>query len=238
MVFVVDDDFDVREVLKSLPELVGLRAEVFGSTREFLQNKPMDTVSCLVLDVSLPGVSGLDFQAELAGTHADIPIIFLSGHGDERMSVRAMKAGAVEFLTKPVREQDLFDAINVAFERDRRRANEEMARALSARFQLLSDCEREVVSLVITGMLNKQIAGEMKLSEATVKVHRDKLMEKLGAKSLLELVRMVNVLQLPRAGSSADHRRTSPPRDWPIRPTTALRESLARFIRPVPTSPE
>ena len=129
VVFVVDDDFDVREVLKSLLESVGLRAEVFGSTREFLQNKPMDTVSCLVLDVSMPGVSGLDFQAELAGTHADIPIIFLSGHGDERMSVRAMKAGAVEFLTKPVREQDLFDAINVAFERDRtRRANEEMAR--------------------------------------------------------------------------------------------------------------
>ena len=131
VVFVVDDDFDVREVLKSLPESVDLRAEVFGSTREFLQNKPMDTVSCLVLDVSLPGMSGLDFQAELAGTHADIPIIFLSGHGDERMSVRAMKAGAVEFLTNPVREQDLFDAINVAFERDRtRRANEEMARML------------------------------------------------------------------------------------------------------------
>ena len=127
VVFVVDDDFDVREVLKSLLESVGLRAEVFGSTREFLQNKPMDTVSCLVLDVSLPGVSGLDFQAELAGTHADIPIIFLSGHGDERMSVRAIKAGAVEFLTKPVREQDLFDAINTALVRDRtRRANEEI----------------------------------------------------------------------------------------------------------------
>jgi len=133
VVFVVDDDSDVREVLKSLLESVGLRAEVFGSTREFLQNKPKDTVSCLVLDVSMPGVSGLDFQAELAGTHADIPIIFLSGHGDERMSVRAMKAGAVEFLTKPVREQDLFDAINVAFERDRtRRANEEMASMLRA----------------------------------------------------------------------------------------------------------
>ena len=133
---------------------------MFGSTREFLQHKPKDTVSCLVLDVSLPGVSGLDFQAQLAGTHADIPIIFLSGHVDERMSVRALKAGAVEFLTKPVREQDLLDAINVAFERDRtRRANEEMARALSARFQLLSDCEREVMSLVITGMLNTQIAG-------------------------------------------------------------------------------
>ncbi len=133
VVFVVDDDFDVREVLKSLLESLGLRAEVFGSTREFLQHKPKDTVSCLVLDVSLPGMSGLDFQAELSGTHANIPIIFLSGHGDERMSVKAMKAGAVEFLTKPVREQDLLDAINVAFERDRtRRANEEMARMLRA----------------------------------------------------------------------------------------------------------
>ena len=129
VVFVVDDDFDVREVLKSLLESVGLRAEVFGSTREFLQHKPMDTVSCLVLDVSLSGMSGLDFQAELAGTHAPIPIIFLSGHDDMQLSVRAMKAGAVEFLTKPVREQDLLDAINVAFERDRiRRANEEMER--------------------------------------------------------------------------------------------------------------
>ena len=129
VVFVVDDDFDVREVLKALLESVGLRAEVFGSTREFLQHKPMDTVSCLVLDVSLPGMSGLDFQAELSGTHANIPIIFLSGHDDILMSVRAMKAGAVEFLAKPVSEQDLLDAINVAFERDRtRRANEEMAR--------------------------------------------------------------------------------------------------------------
>ena len=201
VVFVVDDDFDVREVLKSLLESVGLRAEVFSSTREFLQHKPMDTVSCLVLDVSLSDMSGLDFQAELAGTHADIPIIFLSGHDDMRMSDRAMKAGAVEFLTKPVREQDLFDAISVAFERGRtRRANEEMARALSARFQLLSDCEREVMSLVITGMLNKQIAGEMKLSEVTVKVHHDKLMEKLGAKSLPELVRMVNVLGVAPRG--------------------------------------
>ena len=133
VVFVVDDDFDVREVLKSLLESLGLRAEVFGSTREFLQHKPKDTVSCLVLDVRLPGMSGLDFQAELSGTHANIPIIFLSGHRDERMSVKAMKAGAVEFLTKPVREQDLLDAINVAFERDRTRgANEEMARMLRA----------------------------------------------------------------------------------------------------------
>ena len=201
VVFVVDDDIDVREVLKSLLESVGLRAEVFGSTREFLQHKPTDTVSCLVLDVSLPGMSGLDFQAELAGTHADIPIIFLSGHGDIRMTVRAMKAGAVEFLTKPVREQDLLDAINVAFERDRtRRAKEEKARMLRRRFELLSDREREVMSLVITGMLNKQIAGEMKLSEMTVKVHRDKLMEKLGAKSLPELVRMANVLGVAPRG--------------------------------------
>ena len=128
MVFVVDDDFDVREGLRSVLESVGLRCEVFGSPREFLQREAADTVSCLVLDVRLPGMSGLDFQAELANANIDIPIIFLTGHGDIPMSVKAMKAGAVEFLTKPVREQDLLDAINVAFERDRtRRANEEMA---------------------------------------------------------------------------------------------------------------
>ena len=195
VVFVVDDDFDVREVLKSLLESVGLRAEVFGSTREFLQNKPMDTVSCLVLDVSLPGMSGLDFQAELAGTHADIPIIFLSGHGDIPMTVRAMKAGAVGFLTKPFRDQDLLDAVNVALKRDRtKREKDDKTRALRVRFESLSDREREVLSLVTTGMLNKQIAAEMKLSEVTVKVHRHNAMKKLGAKSLPDLVRMADVL--------------------------------------------
>ena len=195
VVFVVDDDIDVREGLKSLLGSVGLRCEVFASPRKFLERKTADTVSCLVLDVRLPGMSGLDFQAELAGTHADIPIIFITGHGDIPMSVRAMKAGAVEFLTKPVREQTLLDAVRVALERDRvRREQAEKLRDLQARFELLSAREREVLSLVITGLLNKQIAAEMKLSEVTVKVHRASLMKKLGAKSLPELIRMANVL--------------------------------------------
>ena len=158
VVFVVDDDIDVREGLKSLLGSVGLRCEVFASTRKFLQREAADTVSCLVLDVRLPGMSGLDFQAELAGTHADIPIIFITGHGDIPMSVRAMKAGAVEFLTKPVREQTLLDAVRVALERDRvRREQAEKLRDLKARFELLSPREREVLSLVIAGLMNKQI---------------------------------------------------------------------------------
>ena len=173
VVFVVDDDIDVREGLKSLVGSVGLRCEVFASPRKFLQRKTADTVSCLVLDVRLPEMSGLDFQAELAGTHADIPIIFITGHGDVPMSVKAMKAGAVEFLTKPVREQTLLDAVRDALERDRvRREQAGKMRDLEARFELLSPREREVLSLVIAGLLNKQMAAEMKLSEVTVKVHR------------------------------------------------------------------
>jgi RNA polymerase sigma factor (sigma-70 family) len=195
VVFVVDDDADVREGLKALLDSVGLRCEVFASTREFLQRKPADTASCLVLDVRMPGTSGLDFQAELASTHVDIPVIFLTGHGDIRMTVKAMKAGAVEFLTKPVREQDLLDAINVALGRDRaRRENEDKVRQLKRRFESLSDREREAMSLVITGMRNKQIASDMKLSEVTVKVHRHKIMKKLGVKSVPELVRMAEAL--------------------------------------------
>ena len=195
VVFVVDDDIDVREGLKSVMGSVGLRCEVFASPRKFLERKPADTVSCLVLDVRLPGMSGLDFQAELAGTHADIPIIFITGHGDIPMSVRAMKAGAVEFLTKPVREQTLLDAVRVALERDRvRREQAEKLRDLQARFELLSPREREVLSLVITGLLNKQMAAEMKLSEVTVKVHRASLMKKLGAKSLPDLVKIAGAL--------------------------------------------
>ncbi len=195
VVFVVDDDIDVREGLKSVMGSVGLRCEVFASPRKFLERKPTDTVSCLVLDVRLPEMSGLDFQAELAGTHADIPIIFITGHGDIPMSVRAMKAGAVEFLTKPVREQTLLDAVRVALERDRvRREQAGKVRALQARFELLSPRECEVLSLVITGPLNKQIAAEMKLSEVTVKVHRASLMKKLGAKSLPDLVKIAGAL--------------------------------------------
>ena len=194
VVFVVDDDIDVREGLS--PDGV-CRAAVRGlaSPREFLERKAADTVSCLVLDVRLPGMSGLDFQAELAGTHADIPIIFITGHGDIPMSVRAMKAGAVEFLTKPVREQTLLDAVRVALERDRvRREQAEKLGDLKARFELLSPRECEVLSLVITGPMNKQIAAEMKLSEVTVKVHRSSLMKKLHAKSLPDLVKIAGAL--------------------------------------------
>ena len=195
VVFVVDDDIDVRDGLRSLMGSVGLRCEVFASPRKFLERKPTDTVSCLVLDVRLPEMSGLDFQAELAGTHADIPIIFITGHGDIPMSVRAMKAGAVEFLTKPVREQTLLDAVRVALERDRvRREQAEKLRDLQARYELLSPRECEVLSLVITGPMNKQIAAEMKLSEVTVKVHRGSLMKKLGAKSLPDLVKIAGAL--------------------------------------------
>ena len=194
-VFVVDDDANVREGLKALLESVGLQAEVFASAREFLQRQPTDTVSCLVLDVRMPGMSGLDFQADLTSAHADIPIIFITGFGDIPMTVRAMKAGAVEFLTKPLREQDFLDAIHVALGRDRaRREKEGNLRQLKSRFESLSDREREVLSLVIAGLLNKQIAGEMKLSEVTVKVHRHNLMKKLGAKSVPGLVRMADLL--------------------------------------------
>jgi FixJ family two-component response regulator len=197
VVFVVDDDLHVREGLRSLLQSVRLGCEAFGSTREFLQRKPGDAVSCLILDVRLPGPSGLDFQAELAGAHIDIPIIFLTGHGDIPMTVRAMKAGAVEFLTKPVREQDLLDAVRIALERDRtRREKEVKLHEMKARFESLSEREREVMALVTTGLLNKQIAGEMNLSEVTVKVHRHKLMKKLGARSVPELVKMAEALRM------------------------------------------
>jgi FixJ family two-component response regulator len=195
IVFVVDDDVDVREGLKALLQSVSLSCEVFGTTREFLQRKPGDAVRCLILDVRLPGPSGLDFQAELASAHVDIPIVFLTGHGDIPMTVRAMKAGAIGFLTKPVREQDLLDAVRTGLERDRiRREVDARMRDLKLRFGSLSEREREVMSHVTTGMLNKQIAGKMNLSEVTVKVHRHKLMRKLGARSVPELVKMEQAL--------------------------------------------
>jgi len=195
VVYIVDDDADVRESLKMLLESVSLRCETFTSTQEFLQRAPVDGASCLVLDVRLPGPSGLDFQAELARRHIDIPIVFVTGHGDIRMSVRAIKGGAIEFLTKPVREQDLLDAVRTALDQDRTRREYEHRRgALKAKFALLSDREREVMSFVIRGLLNKQIAGEMRLSEVTVKVHRHKLMRKLAAKSVPDLVRMAQVI--------------------------------------------
>jgi FixJ family two-component response regulator len=197
LVFVIDDDADVREGLEALLQSVSLPCEVFSSTREFLNRKPSHTVSCLVLDVRLPGPSGLDFQTELAKAQIDIPIIFITGHGDIPMTVRAMKAGAVEFLTKPVREQDLLDAIRVALDRDRiRREKNERLSELRTRFGTLSERERTVLSLVTSGMLNKQMAGKMNLSEVTVKVHRHNLMRKLAARSLPDLVKMAEALQI------------------------------------------
>jgi len=197
LVFVVDDDIDVREGLRSLLQSVNLGCEVFASAKEFLARKSSNAVSCLILDVRLPGPSGLDFQSELADAHVDIPIIFITGHGDIPMTVRAMKAGAVEFLTKPVREQDLLDAVRVALERDReRRERDEKLLGLKVKFESLSDRERQVLSLVTSGLLNKQMAGQMNLSEVTVKVHRHNLMKKMNARSVPELVKMAEAIRI------------------------------------------
>jgi FixJ family two-component response regulator len=202
-VYVVDDDIDVREGLKALLQSVDLDCEVFGSGEEFQRRKPTDAVSCLILDVRMPGPSGLDLQTELAHAHFDIPIIFITGYGDIPMSVRAMKAGAVEFLTKPVRDQDLLDAVNTALERDRkRREKEDRLRELKHSYETLSDREREILMLVSRGLLNKQIAGQMKLSEVTVKVHRHNLMRKLGAKSVPDLVRVADRFGLKKKTNS------------------------------------
>jgi FixJ family two-component response regulator len=195
VVFVVDDDADVREGLKALLQSVGLRCEVFRSTDEFLQRKPFDDVSCLILDVRLPGASGLDFQTALANVQIRIPIIFISGHGDIPMSVKAMKAGAVEFLTKPLREQDLLDAVRVAIDRDRARRKQDIKlQDLRTRFDSLSEREKQVMALVTAGLLNKQVAAEIGLSEITVKGHRHNMMKKLDAKSVADLVRMADAL--------------------------------------------
>ncbi len=198
IVFVVDDDPSVRQAFKRLLETVDLRAEVFGSAAEFLGSKfPDDSAACLVLDVRLPGVSGLEFQAELAKRNIRIPIIFMTGYGDIPMSVRAMKAGAVEFLTKPVREQDLLDATRIALERDRqRRLVDDAASKLRANFDALTAGEKEVMSLVTSGLLNKQIAAKLNVSEVTVKVRRGSVMKKMGARSLADLVRMADTLKL------------------------------------------
>jgi len=198
IVFVVDDDPAVRRVIKLLLESVGLRVELFGSAEEFRRSERPNAASCLVLDIRLPGISGLDFQRELAETKVQIPIIFITAHGDIAMAVRAMKSGAVEFLTKPFRHQDLLDAIQQALGRDRtRRAHEAEIAALLQRFQSLTGGERKVLPLVVSGRPNKQIAGEIGTSEATVKVHRSQLMKKMGADSLPELVRLAEKIGIP-----------------------------------------
>ena len=196
-VFVVDDDASLRRAIKRLVESVGLHVELFASAQEFLQSKRPDTASCLVLDIRLPGISGLDFQRELADANIHIPIIFITAHGDIPMTVRAMKAGAVEFLTKPFRDQDLLDGIQQALERDNaRRVRESEVARLRERYETLTSREREVLPLVVSGLLNKQIGAEIGTSEATVKVHRSQLMRKMGAESLAELVRMSQKLQV------------------------------------------
>ena len=198
IVFVVDDDPSVRRAIKVLLESVGLGVELFGSAKEFLLGRPADSPGCLVLDIRLPGVSGLDFQRQLAEAKINIPIIFISAHGDVPMTVRAMKAGAIEFLTKPFRDQDLLDAVQVALERDRaRRQREAEIATLRERFESLSPREREVVAMVVSGMLNKQTAAEIGTTENTVKVHRSRAMEKMQAQSLADLVKMIERLKIP-----------------------------------------
>ena len=191
IVFVVDDDPSVRRAIKRLVESVGLHVELFGSATEFINSSRPDVASCLVLDIRLPGISGLDFQRELVQAKNGIPVIFITAHGDIPMTVRAMKAGAVEFLTKPFRDQDLLDAIQVGLERDRvRRQRQAETAMLRERLESLTPREREILPLVVSGLLNKQVAAEIGATEATVKVHRSQLMRKMGASSLADLVRM------------------------------------------------
>ena len=195
VVFVVDDDASMRESLKNLIRSVGMRAELFASAQEFLGGKHPDVPSCLVLDVRLQGLSGLDLQRRTAEAGLQIPIIFITGHGDIPMSVRAMKAGAVEFLTKPFRDQDLLDAIQQALERDRKARDQRAGtEELRGRFASLTSRERDVMARVVAGLLNKQIGAELGTSETTVKIHRHQVMEKMGAGSLPELVRMADRL--------------------------------------------
>src|SRR5438876_10609653 len=198
VVFVVDDDPSVRRAIQRLVESIGLQVELFASAQEFLRSKRPDAPSCLVLDIRLPGISGLDFQRQLAEANIHIPIIFITAHGDIPMSVRAMKAGAVEFLSKPFRDQDLLDAIQVSLEQDRvRRQNESELAELQRRLQSLTTRERELLPLVISGRPNKEIAAEIGTSEVTVKVHRGNLMRKMEAASFADLLRMAADLKIP-----------------------------------------
>jgi FixJ family two-component response regulator len=199
IVFVIDDDVAVRTTLSSLFRSIGLRVELFGSAHEFAQVKMPDVASCLVLDIRLPGVSGLDFQAKLAEADIRIPIIFMTGHGDIPMSVKAMKAGAIDFLTKPFRDQDILDAVIRALERDQKRRDSEKA---VSELRILSDSltsrEREVMTLVVAGLMNKQIAAKLGITEITVKVHRGHMMRKMKTRSLIDLAATADLLGIRR----------------------------------------
>ena len=202
VVFVVDDDESIRVALANLFRSMNLAATVFTSAPEFLQAKLPEIPSCLVLDIRLPGVSGLEFQDVLAKAGIRIPIVFMTGHGDIPMSVKAMKAGAVDFLTKPFRDQDMLDAVTRALERDRmRRESEETTANLRTVFETLTRREREVMGLVTSGLMNKQIAGKLNVSEITVKIHRGHVMRKMGARSLADLVRMAEALGIGGANA-------------------------------------
>jgi FixJ family two-component response regulator len=202
MVYVIDDDLSLREALSSLFRSVGLQVKLFGSAAELLEKKLPDIPSCLVLDIRLPGVIGLDFQAQLARSGIRMPVIFMTGHGDIPMSVRAMKAGAVDFLTKPFRDQDMLDAVFSALETDRKQLESDQGIAdLSAHYQSLTAREKEVMAYVTKGLMNKQIAGELGLSEITVKIHRGHVMRKMGVRSLADLVRAAEKLGLSAAGA-------------------------------------
>ena len=199
VVIIVDDDPSMRRALANLFQSVGLKVEVFGSAAEVLQRKPPEAPSCLVLDIRLPGLSGLDLQADLARANINTPIIFITGHGDIPMTVRAMKGGAVDFLTKPIRDQDMLDAVRAAIDRDRkRREREKTVSIVRTRFEDLTQRERDVLALVASGLMNKQVAAELGLAEITVKIYRGQIMRKMGAKARAELVRMTERLGMSR----------------------------------------
>jgi FixJ family two-component response regulator len=202
VVYVIDDDASMREGLKSLLASVGLRVETFGSAPEFFGKKLPDAAICLVVDVRLPGLSGLDFQAELSKANIDVPIIFITGHGDIAMSVKAMKAGAVEFFPKPFRDQDMLDAVKLALEKDEaKRKSRKTIAVVRSLFESLTPREQEVIGLVTAGLMNKQVAAELGVSEITVKVHRGNVMRKMKANSLTDLVRMADMLGVRRTTS-------------------------------------